>query len=173
MSPTCCGTTRIDSADKACVLESGHNATRSHSPRGRPLRLNSAWGSSRNCSNGAAQIKILRRIYDSPRDSVVDQDDHTRARVIVSADTLGSLEIGARQAWHVCRSRSGQDAPQRQAAALRATMHNSGRLDWATAKKALTKLESIGILQRIARADIDRDPQAKYAFVPLDMGGTS
>ncbi|MCY2988711.1 MAG: putative DNA binding domain-containing protein [Planctomycetota bacterium] len=37
-------------------------------------------------------------------------------------------------------------------------------LDWVTAKKALSKLETLGILRRIARDDIDRDPLAKYVF---------
>lgn len=37
-------------------------------------------------------------------------------------------------------------------------------LEWGTAKKALTKLEGMGILKRIARDDIDRDPKARYIF---------
>jgi ATP-dependent DNA helicase RecG len=37
-------------------------------------------------------------------------------------------------------------------------------LEWGTAKKALGKLVGKGILHRIARDDIDRDPKAKYVF---------
>jgi ATP-dependent DNA helicase RecG len=37
-------------------------------------------------------------------------------------------------------------------------------LEWGTAKKALNRLQDMGILQRIAREDIDRDPKARYVF---------
>jgi ATP-dependent DNA helicase RecG len=37
-------------------------------------------------------------------------------------------------------------------------------LEWGTAKRALTRLEDMGILRRIARDDIDRDPKARYIF---------
>jgi ATP-dependent DNA helicase RecG len=37
-------------------------------------------------------------------------------------------------------------------------------LEWGTAKKCLNRLQSMGILTRIAREDIDRDPKARYVF---------
>jgi hypothetical protein len=73
MSLNCCGTTQTVSEEKACVLEAGVDATSSHSPRGRPLRLKWPWGSVWNSSDGGAQIKKLTGIYDPPRHIVDDQ----------------------------------------------------------------------------------------------------